>query len=461
MITASKKCHRQARPKLEVLEDRLLMSVFGSVDWKHISTGAADDYPYSAAVSIYRRNSDGSLGGKIGSGAMVGPNTVLTAAHVIYDTDTNSYRNDLLIVPGQVGDFKPFGAAASTAVLTVSGYTQDHADRYDVGLIYLDRNLGSFTGSFGLMQKAESFFDNRGFVNILHYPSDSLDGRHLVYSKGNVSYGTNEFILYNGTLDTEPGSSGSPVYVIEKGKRYIVGVHHQGHGSNHPGYNQAVRIDDFWFNTIVNNKNLRPTYDYPDLMDRDAWFNKRDSSFSVSGTKLAARAYIWNGGTAKAGPFQVHFYASTNTTISGNDHYLGSVSFKSLKAFQSGSATLKTTAASNLPAGSYYIGWMIDGNGSVSEYRENNNTGLVSYKVMTVGGGARYAYVANESAQTSSQPVSGGIQYVFEAAPQARAKGSLEQARPQTVAVSAPALDRVFREMRDSAQADLFAGSPV
>ncbi len=392
---------KRVQLNLEPLESRQVLSVFGKADWIRASASESANYPYRAAVSIFTRRPDGSIGAKAGSGTMIGPNVVLTAGHVIWNERTNQWRNNLLVIPGQVDDFKPFGAAASSYVQSWTTYTNGQDARFDVGLIYLDRNLGNFTGWFGLMNKPESYFDQKGNVRILHYPADSLNGKKLVLSQGAVDYGTADFIRYGGTLDTEPGSSGAGVYVIENGVRYIVGVHHKGK-SNTENNNQAVRLNDFWYKTIVDWKDDRTTTDLPDLMDRDLWFNARESSVSAlgatAGGNFSVNAMVWNGGTAAANNVTVRFYASNDTVITTADTYLGQVNFASLAPFQSGRATWAGTLPSSMRAGSYHFGWIIDANNSVNEYRENNNTGYVRNKLVGVTSSAMPNVVAIFSA---------------------------------------------------------------
>ena len=60
-------------------------------------------FPFSTAVSIYVRWSDGSR--TRGSGVMVGPNDVLTAAHVVFaDPATGRGRPvNITVIPAQNG----------------------------------------------------------------------------------------------------------------------------------------------------------------------------------------------------------------------------------------------------------------------------------------------------------------------------------------------------------------------
>ena len=61
---------------------------------------------------------------------------------------------------------------------------------------------------------------------------------------------SNRVITYD--IDTVGGQSGSPVWVLENGQRFGVGVHTNGSASG----NSATRINNEVFNHLVNWKNL-------------------------------------------------------------------------------------------------------------------------------------------------------------------------------------------------------------
>jgi len=61
---------------------------------------------------------------------------------------------------------------------------------------------------------------------------------------------SNEVITYN--IDSMGGQSGSPVWVLENGQRYGVGIHTNGASSG----NSATRINSSVFNMLMNWKNL-------------------------------------------------------------------------------------------------------------------------------------------------------------------------------------------------------------
>lgn len=84
---------------------------------------------------------------------------------------------------------------------------------------------------------------------------------------------------------------------------------------------------------------------------------------------------IRNSGTAPSGSFRVDFYASSNTTITTADYYLGSVNMSSIAGGGWADCNLNNGfIPTSIPFGSYYVGWIIDAGNAVTETNENNNT---------------------------------------------------------------------------------------
>ena len=82
---------------------------------------------------------------------------------------------------------------------------------------------------------------------------------------------------------------------------------------------------------------------------------------------------IENTGNMNSGNYSISYYASTNTVISTTDYYLGSnLNRTSLEAGRSAGATYDFST-SELPVGTYYIGWIITSNNT--ESNTSNNTG--------------------------------------------------------------------------------------
>jgi len=81
-----------------------------------------------------------------------------------------------------------------------------------------------------------------------------------------------------------------------------------------------------------------------------------------------------NGGDGyAAGSFLVKIYVSDNTYISDSDYLFSSVSHLSLGPYQVRDWREQGTFPTNIPAGIYYVGWIIDAYNDVAESDETNN----------------------------------------------------------------------------------------
>ena len=84
---------------------------------------------------------------------------------------------------------------------------------------------------------------------------------------------------------------------------------------------------------------------------------------------------VHNGGTAAAGPFDVEFYASTDSDIDPDeDHYLGTKHSTGLAPGQGSVLSLDLADFPRLAEGYYFIGVVIDPGKDVAESAETNNT---------------------------------------------------------------------------------------
>lgn len=178
--------------------------------------------------------------GKTGGGCtgwFVGPNTVVTAGHCIYDTETNKWATKITVYAGRNGTT----AVATTTGkywMTVAGWAISENWEYDYAVIKTVANTGSTVGWFGWRWQSSNTFS--GNYTVRGYPGDKTFGTmwtmsDTVTTRNNLSP---RKLWY--TIDTAGGQSGSPLYGNYNGTCcFGFGVHAYGLSG---GYNSATRI---------------------------------------------------------------------------------------------------------------------------------------------------------------------------------------------------------------------------
>ena len=149
------------------------------------------------------------------TGFLVGPRLLITAAHVVYDSNTNV--NNLAIYPGYNN-----GQYQGTAPSSV-GWTQIYAypiwlenrlegynnRAYDMAVLELDWNAGNEYGYY----YCQSYGDNQGMNNLYvkeyGYPKLLEEGRAPYCTAGNITETYNTY-FYTDAVNYE-GMSGGPV----------------------------------------------------------------------------------------------------------------------------------------------------------------------------------------------------------------------------------------------------------
>ena len=201
-------------------------SVIGADDRVRISPTTA--YPWRAMTKLRMTFPSGRQ--FICSGAMVAAKYTLTAGHCVFSHDEGGWATSIEVIPGLDGTYKPYGSAFATRMRSYQGWTQNRDANHDFALITLDRTIGNSTGWFGYGSYAVV---NNLTANLGGYPGDRDNGLRLYYHSNPVVSSTSQRVSY--TTDTAGGQSGSGVYRITNGSRYIFAVHTNGGTSSNSG----------------------------------------------------------------------------------------------------------------------------------------------------------------------------------------------------------------------------------
>ncbi|TCS93063.1 trypsin-like serine peptidase [Hazenella coriacea] len=217
-----------------------ITSIIGNDDRTKVTNTTS--FPYSAVVHI--QSDIGQC-----TGWMIGPHTVATAGHCIYNTSTDRWASWARVYPGKNGSSNPYGYANATGFRSVIGWTQNHNHEYDYGAIQLDQNIGNSTGWFGYRWQSWSYVGES--ETVVGYPGDKDSGTTMWKHKDKIGKETSEKLYYQN--DTIGGQSGSPIWQTrsECGECSI-GVHAYGASG---GYNSGTRITEAKFNNFTNWKN--------------------------------------------------------------------------------------------------------------------------------------------------------------------------------------------------------------
>jgi VCBS repeat-containing protein len=175
------------------------------------------DYPYKAVVFI--KVADGT-DADIGTGFVIGPHSILTAAHVVIGADGKALTN-LSITADNNASIGPVSAA--NIHYDIQNYNPDPLfkgnplnSQYDFAVINVAQDLSAF-GKFEL-----SAGYSGGTVNVTGYPG-SASG-HQVNDIGTVHASSVANTFVEDTLTSEEGQSGGPLWFFDGNAAHAVGL---------------------------------------------------------------------------------------------------------------------------------------------------------------------------------------------------------------------------------------------
>ena len=161
------------------------------------------------------------------SGAMVGPNLVLTAAHCLFED--GKYKKDLEVfaVAADKSDNELSLSAKSIELYVPNEYIEFDRNKYtdswpskkyDYGVIVLDKPIGLETGWFRLKDRPTPWIQ----IITMGYSGDKPDNT-LWRSESSTGFWVSQHNTFYCNADVLSGNSGSPI-VMKKRPEEIIGI---------------------------------------------------------------------------------------------------------------------------------------------------------------------------------------------------------------------------------------------
>ena len=144
-----------------------LYAIIGSNDITVVDNPTAT--PYCSTVCLQITTNNG--GTNYGSGFMIGPNALATAAHNLYSIKEKAYVKSVNVAPARSDNSKPFGSEnVSASSMIVSDSYLAGTSSEDWAIITLKNNLGTKTGWLGLHWQSSNYSSSQ-LVYAYGYPS--------------------------------------------------------------------------------------------------------------------------------------------------------------------------------------------------------------------------------------------------------------------------------------------------
>jgi len=344
------------------------------------------DFPWRTICKLYITFPDGNH--FVGTGVAIGRNDgigfhCLTAGHNVYRTEYGGWAQTIEIIPALDNDYTPFYSAWAIKIKTNLGWTLDSLEEYDWACLTLDRQIGNFTGWMDRFTTTDLNWYKERILHGAGYPNDRDFGLCQYYDSDSCKQANEYFLWYD--MDISEGQSGMPIWIVDGNTRRIVAIHNGYDDSL--GYNRGIRLNAEKYYQLNQwlNEDSSPT-DRADLIDDGPKWSSFQPDVAVRGfTEFKVWNDVRNIGTAYSGPVTIAYFASIDSDIDAEeDSLIGKKQIKSIPSFTWRDAEWEGVFPEEIPAGEYYVGWIIDPENRVVEFDETNNTAFVSSKKLLV-----------------------------------------------------------------------------
>lgn len=196
------------------------------------------------------------------TGFVVGPHTIATAAHAVFNTTSDSaYEMIDVLLFNENGEKQTFTPVEYHIPTLYEGLTSYHTD-YDYALITVKEDLSNYM-SFNLGAITDNAASNNLHISTVGFPGYVNGSVHTeMLSEGSIINVQNINIgeySFSHTADTSQGNSGSPIYTTEtlNGITYntVVGIN-VASPHNYTTFNVGVRFTAHTLKFLTANPNI-------------------------------------------------------------------------------------------------------------------------------------------------------------------------------------------------------------
>ncbi len=200
-------------------------SVIGTDERQRVNPQAS---PYCRVVYL-RSYFPGGGNPSRGTGFILGPDLVMTAAHVLYSVELNCFASRIEVYTEVDGTYPTDPTTRATVMTIPTAYKNGGPADYDWAYFITADPIGYSQGWFGFGWGISS-----ANVSISGYPATDPDGNytyHMYSASGTFQRNEDNQLLANYYIDTSAGQSGAPLYdsdgivwgVHSGGDKYAVG----------------------------------------------------------------------------------------------------------------------------------------------------------------------------------------------------------------------------------------------
>lgn len=197
-------------------------------------------YPARAVAYLlitWANNAQGSC-----TGWFIGPRTVATAGHCLYNTAAGAahgWAKSVIVYAGRNGSTLPYPGTSAHRLYSVTGWTSSGNPAFDYGAIQTKAAIGNTVGYFGWRWQSSNTF--AGVYTVQGYPGDKPATQ---WKMGGAITNVSANRLWYG-IDTYGGQSGSPLHKAYGSPAvccYGFGIHTYGTSVSPYFGNSATRI---------------------------------------------------------------------------------------------------------------------------------------------------------------------------------------------------------------------------